>query len=154
MAIQYLFHSNLCSVNFWMVNGLSISFFVVLFNFFSFLWFPLFSRWLSNCLYLKPFQWVHVKVLAELEILESNAVCYYVTIESNPFVSFTHVGLFCLAVYMLLCFVFRSDYCLRQKNVQMGHIRAVMDAVYLLPWTSHLGIDQLFVSYLILAFLL
>jgi hypothetical protein len=125
---------------FGMVNGLSISFlnskisfFVVLFYFFSFLRFPLFSRWLFDCLYLKPFQWVHVKVLAELEILESNAVCYYVTMESNPFVSFTLVGLFCLAVYMLLCFVFRSDYCLRQKNVQMGHIRAVTDAVYLLP---------------------
>ena len=105
---------------FGMVNGLSISFFVVLFYFFSFLRFPLFSRWLSDCLYLKPFHWVHVKVLAELEILESNAVCYYVTMEPNPFVSFTLVGLFCLAVYMLLCFVFWLDYCLRQKKCLNG----------------------------------
>ena len=50
--------------------NLKISFFVVLFYFFSFLRFPLFSRWLFDCLYLKPFQWVHVKVLAELEILD------------------------------------------------------------------------------------
>ena len=94
---------------FGMVNGLSISFlnskitffvvFFFFFNFFSFLRFPLFSQWLSDCLYLKLFQWVHIKVLAELEILESNAVCYYVTMESNSFVSFTLVGLFCLAIY-------------------------------------------------------
>ena len=72
---------------FGMDNGLSISFlnskitffvvFFFFFNFFSFLRFPLFSQWLSDCLYLKLFQWVHVKVLAKLEILESNSVCYY-----------------------------------------------------------------------------
>ena len=69
-------------------------FLLFFFYFFSFSQFPLFFRWLSYCLYLKLFQWVHVKVLAKLEILESNAVCYYVTMESNSFVSFTLVGLF------------------------------------------------------------
>jgi hypothetical protein len=49
---------------------------------------------------------VHVKVLAELEILEFNAVCYYVTMESNPFVSFTLVGLFCLDVYTFISVLF------------------------------------------------
>ena len=56
-----------------------------------------------------------------------------------PFLLFLFISFhFCdflnfLYVTMLLCFVFRSDYCLRPKNVQMGHIRAVTDAVYLLP---------------------
>ena len=69
---------------FGMVNRLSIfflnskiSFFVVLFYFFSFFAisfiFPM-AFWL----FVSETLSVYVKVLAELEILESNAVCYYV----------------------------------------------------------------------------
>ena len=61
--------------SFWIRKFPFLLFFFISFHF---LQFPLFSRWLSDCLYLKLFQWVYVKVLAELEILESNAVCYYV----------------------------------------------------------------------------
>ena len=98
---------------FGMVNGLSISFlnlkisfFVVLFYFFSFLRFPLFSRWLFDCLYLKPFQWVHVKVLAELEILD---LMRYVTMLLWILILLFHLHLWVYFVLQSICYYVLSS---------------------------------------------
>ena len=101
---------------FGMVNGLSISFLNSEISFFvvPFYFFFIFA---ISLIFSMPF-WLFVsetlsvgarKGVGRIRNSGSNAVCYYVTMDSNSFVSFTLVGLFCLAVYMLLCYYVLSS---------------------------------------------